>query len=642
MLTNMRKRLLRAALALAFLIVPLYAAATDYTDIWYLPSESGWGVNLVQADNVIFATFFVYGTTKAPNGTSDEPTWYTAIIYGDASGNFSGNLYSTVGTYFAAPWVPGNVVNTLVGTASFVPSSDYQGTLTYSFTNGPTVVKSIQRQTLTTINLAGTYTGGRAGTYSGAGCGTPGDYQDNFNLQVLQPGNGSATFNFSYSGGLTCTLSGALTQYGQLYTIPSATYQCSNGVSTVASMNGIQATAQGIEGTYAAASAAAGCGESAAFAAVLVPGGSAPATQNVQPMIVNGGPADYLNLGFVSVKVCAPGSSTDCQTIDNILVDTGSSGLRLISTVLSPTLSLPQQVDAGGAPLAECIQFVDGFSWGSVRLADMQVAGEQAKSLPVQIIGDPAFASIPSSCSSSGPPENTVQTFGANGILGVGLMLQDCGGACAQSPIPGWYYGCTASGCIPTTVTLTQQLPNPVALFSVDNNGVIIALPSIPAAGAATATGSLIFGIGTQSNNGLGSASVLTTDPDTGTITTNFNGQNYTTSYLDSGSNFLYISTNLYPTCTGAGSGLYCPATTQSLSAKLEGGNNNASVSFSIANADASLGANPNFDAFDNLAASAGDVSVFAWGLPFFFGRNVYTAIETRSTPGGPGPYFAF
>jgi hypothetical protein len=32
----------------------------------------------------------------------------------------------------------------------------------------------------------------------------------------------------------------------------------------------------------------------------------------------------------------------------------------------------------------------------------------------------------------------------------------------------------------------------------------------------------------------------------------------------------------------------------------------------------------------------------FDWGLPFFYGRTVYTAIENQSTPAGVGPYFAF
>jgi hypothetical protein len=70
--------------------------------------------------------------------------------------------------------------------------------------------------------------------------------------------------------------------------------------------------------------------------------------------------------------------------------------------------------------------------------------------------------------------------------------------------------------------------------------------------------------------------------------------------------------------------------------------NTNASASFSIANADQLAAANPNFYAFNNFAGPVGDVSVFAWGLPFFYGRHVYTAIETRSTPGGTGPYYAF
>ena len=42
------------------------------------------------------------------------------------------------------------------------------------------------------------------------------------------------------------------------------------------------------------------------------------------------------------------------------------------------------------------------------------------------------------------------------------------------------------------------------------------------------------------------------------------------------------------------------------------------------------------------LAHPGGDMTVFAWGLSFFYGRNVYTAIETKSTPGGMGPYVAF
>ena len=214
--------------------------------------------------------------------------------------------------------------------------------------------------------------------------------------------------------------------------------------------------------------------------------------------------------------------------------------------------------------------------------------------MPIQVIGDPAFATVPFECSSSGPPENSVPTFGANGLLGVGLFLQDCGAGCAQQAIPGTYYSCASSGCRATQTALNKQLQNPVALFGSDNNGVVIQLPAVAAAGAASATGSLIFGIGTQADNGLGSASILTVNPNTGTIGTTFNGTSYPNSYIDSGSSVLFFGTGTYPLCTGGGAGLYCPPSTQSLSATLQGVNNVArAAAFTVANADQLLQRQP-------------------------------------------------
>ena len=369
---------------------------------------------------------------------------------------------------------------------------------------------------------------------------------------------------------------------------------------------------------------------------------SSPPAQNTQSITVDGGPANIPNFAFTSVTICAPGSS-NCQTIDHIQVDTGSSGLRIIASVLSPGLSLPQLTEAGGNPLVECAQFVYGFSWGPVKLADIRIAGEQASSAPIQVIGDGSFPAIPRSCSNSGPPQDTVMSFGANGLLGVGLFAQDCGSTCAQTAIPGTYYSCPTSTCQPVQAALAMQLQNPVALFSADNNGVIIQLPSVPAAGAPTVTGSMIFGIGTQADNGLGGATVLPTDPNTGTIVTTYNGQTYTNSYVDSGSSLVFFGITAFPICIGSAQGFYCPTATQNLSATLQGTTQTSShVGFSVANADQIFTANPSFNAFDDLAAPSGDTDTFAWGLSFFYGRSVYTAIEERNTPGGQGPYFAF
>jgi uncharacterized protein DUF3443 len=368
------------------------------------------------------------------------------------------------------------------------------------------------------------------------------------------------------------------------------------------------------------------------------PGSSA--ASNVQPVVVNGGPNnDYINGLFTTVTVCVPGQST-CQTIGGVLVDTGSVGLRIVSSVL--TLSLPQQTASiGGGPLVECAQFQDGFTWGPVRTADIRLAGKQANSVPIQVVGESAFSTIPSQCSSTGSAQNTVADLGANGVLGVGFYREDCGQACASvgSSNPGAYYSCPSAGCAVTSVTAARQLQNPVWMFSGDNNGLVIQLPSVPAGGTTTISGSMIFGISTQSNNALGSARVLTADA-SGNFTTIFNGQSYGDSFIDSGSNgtfFLDTATTGLPICSDS-KDFYCPARTQSFSATQRGTNGATSaIAFSVGNA----GAIPSrFAAASELAGP--NVGAFDWGLPFFYGRTIFVAIEGQGAPGGAAPYWAY
>ena len=367
----------------------------------------------------------------------------------------------------------------------------------------------------------------------------------------------------------------------------------------------------------------------------------APGTAaNALPISVNSGPTNSaLNQPFVSVTVCVPGTS-NCQTIGGILVDTGSMGLRILSSAL--TVPLPQQTGAGGAPVVECLPFVDGFTWGPVQTADVRLAGEQASAIAIQVIGVDKFPTIPNSCSSQGSAENTQGDLNANGILGVGMFRQDCGSGCtfAGASNPGLYYACpTPAACQITTVPVANQVPNPVAFFSSDNNGVALQLPTVAAGGAASAIGSLIFGIGTQSNNQLGSAKVFTVDS-RANFTTTFNGQSYNKSFLDSGSNaifFLDAATTGLPACT-LSTGFYCPTSVRALSATQVGANGTSSViAFSAGNVDR---VNSTFAIFGEATGS--NPGGFDWGLPFFYGRTVFTAIQGTSTPAGPGPYWAY
>jgi len=372
--------------------------------------------------------------------------------------------------------------------------------------------------------------------------------------------------------------------------------------------------------------------------------GTPPAINNTQPVAVNAGPnGNGVNEIFTSVMVCNPGSTTSCQTIPDVLVDTGSVGLRLLRTQL--TLSLANNTDGSGNPLGACAQFVDNtFVWGSVSSADIHLAGETASSVPIQVIADSSVPNIPTACSNGGTNNDTVAKLGANGILGVGLFAQDCGPGCAtggNSPPPPVYFSCPSSGCTALLVPLGSELQNPVALFAQDNNGVLISLPAVPATGSPTLAGSLIFGIGTQSNNALNGATVFTTD-NVGNFSTTFNGQSSSSSFIDSGSNGLFFfdsTVSGIPTCAAPNASFYCPANPTNFTATNKGANNvSGQVQFSIASAD-SLFANGD-TAYVNLGGP--QAKTFDWGLPFFYGRPVFTAIEQKATPGGMGPFWAY
>ncbi len=370
-------------------------------------------------------------------------------------------------------------------------------------------------------------------------------------------------------------------------------------------------------------------------------GGVLPPANNVLPVTVNGSlctPAtssNYPNKACVSVTVCSHGTST-CQTIPDILLDTGSYGLRVFGSVLNVPLN--QVAAPDGKLLAECVLYGDGSSdWGPVQLADVVLGGETAANVPIQVI-DQLFATPPSACDGPLADKSPTQTPGAgfNGILGVGLFVHDCGPTCANSVGNGMYYSCSGStsglsSCSTSTAPLTSQVQNPVSLLPVDNNGVILSLPSVDAAGVASASGSLVLGIGTQSNNQPWAVATYGADGNADFITV-FNGTTYTNAFIDSGSNGFY-----FPSAIQNCAGWYCPSSLQNLIATTRGasGTPSADVSFTIANVSASANS-----VFNDLGAySAG---VFDWGLPFFFGRDVYFGIGGTSSPVGTGPYWAY
>lgn len=386
------------------------------------------------------------------------------------------------------------------------------------------------------------------------------------------------------------------------------------------------------------------------------PGGSSnspPPVPNVLTVTVDAGPAaasGQINHPYVTVKVCAPGSQTQCTSVDHILLDTGSSGLRLVRSVLvSGGVALTPEVDTQGQAIEECMNFSAGQTWGPVVLADVTLAGEVAAKLPVQLMDDTgAGAPPPTDCGVNGTLVNDVAGFGANGLLGVGVFAQDCGSACVNSTTPlALYYGCSTAGtCTAENIALTSQVTNPVALFTTDNNGIIVRLPNLQNAnGDTSTTGELIIGLGTQSDNALPTTglTVLGTDSN-GDFTTTYNGgSTILPALIDSGTAMYSFDDPAIATCaSGQYVGYYCPAVAPQAAYAINVGvgRNNATnrVDFAIADPNSFVAG---ASAFVNLAGGGGSRR-FTWGMPFFYGRGIYVGIDQRASGPYTGPYYAY
>jgi beta-lactam-binding protein with PASTA domain len=447
---------------------------------------------------------------------------------------------------------------------------------------------------------------------------------------------------------------------GPSVTVPNVVNQTQAAATALINAAGLGVGSVTMQGSTTVASGlvisqnpAAGTSTTVGMAVALVVS-SGPPVANALPVLIDAGPSGVAtaNTLYTTVTVCSPGTQT-CQTIDHVQVDTGSIGLSVIASVLSgPTLPAIKD-PATNLALIECVQYADGYTWGSMVTADVTIGGRTVKGLPMHLMGDSAAGTAPASCV-SGTEEDTVAQFGANGILGVGYWLQDCGTFCAQEAIAGGYYVCPAQQqCEPTTVTTSNQQQNPVALFTSDNNGIMIQLPVVSAPGAATVNGTLYFGVATQADNLPGNQVSFYQVNGSGYLITNYGGSALNQSFIDSGSNAYFFASSIAACSSQTANGFYCPtpASAQETAtiAGIDGSPTSPTISFTVDNADTLFSsANGTLAAFPNLAGPNGSLmgvqgnSSFDWGLPFFFNRSVFVLFEQNSASGTSGPASAF
>ncbi len=134
--------MMRPFLAATLLIVSLPAAAqavpaANYTDMWWNPSESGWGISFVQhtSTNQVYAVMYTYDPrepdTSSADGADFKPLWI--VMPGGiwvTPTRITGNVFVTNGVPFFQ--AGSNTTVNAAGTFTFEFSGSSNATFSYN------------------------------------------------------------------------------------------------------------------------------------------------------------------------------------------------------------------------------------------------------------------------------------------------------------------------------------------------------------------------------------------------------------------------------------------------------------------------------------------------------------------------------
>ena len=239
---------IRNLFAAALLAAAIPAHAGKYTDLWFNPQESGWGLNVVQQLDTAFVTLFVYG----PDG---KPTWYVAPdaeVVAIGSGNlpvFNGALYRTEGPAHNGPFDPAKVKAFAVGQLWLETLPSGRIRVSYTVDGAAEIVKEVQRQTWEVPLLAANYQGQfilRESIPGGAPFGVH-TYQGE--MLVSFGDDGQAFIRVSDPLGPKCEYRGPFTQSGKIARV-TGDFTCTSGDFTTGSFEIVdfEVTDHGITG----------------------------------------------------------------------------------------------------------------------------------------------------------------------------------------------------------------------------------------------------------------------------------------------------------------------------------------------------------------------------------------------------------
>lgn len=219
------------------------------SDLWFPPDESGWGVNIVEQGDTIFATLFVFD----PQG---RPHWYVASALtrsaptSDGRYVFSGPMYETTGPYFGAAFNPDAVTRRQVGSMTFDVRDRSSALLSYT-ADGVAVTKTVNRYAFRRNSLAGTYLGHLASSEDDPG----GARYEGMSIAIADDDNGfvmrtSPEGSTQAGSGANCTYTAPTPlQFGEQRFV-SGTYTCASGTSGSFTMQNAFPTFNGFTASF--------------------------------------------------------------------------------------------------------------------------------------------------------------------------------------------------------------------------------------------------------------------------------------------------------------------------------------------------------------------------------------------------------
>lgn len=220
-------RILGALLLCIALPAQAIGRFTDASDLWWNAAEPGWGVNVIQQNEVMFITFFVYSASR-------NPVWYSAseVQYqGNVNGvlTYQGALYETHGPSFRDFYDAPSVTYRQVGSVIFRLNPDGTAALVYTV-DGFTVQKALTRFTWRANDIAGSYFGAQTGTYSSCPSPTANGYREENGLSIVVTQTASDLSIQATGSAATCIYTGRYSQQGRLGNMSGA-FTCTNGVT---------------------------------------------------------------------------------------------------------------------------------------------------------------------------------------------------------------------------------------------------------------------------------------------------------------------------------------------------------------------------------------------------------------------------